>query len=146
MVELGHVVFFVRDLANSSNFYSDLVGLSQKGITLGGKAAVFTGGRTHHELMLIEVGEADGPLIGRRLGLYHIGIKVGDTLEDLRHVKKRLDTAGYQLKGMADHTISFSLYLNDPDGNEVELYVDNPDFDWQTDNSWLENPVKPLVL
>jgi hypothetical protein len=40
----------------------------------------------------------------------------------------------------------FSLYLKDPDGNEVELFVDNPEYDWSQDSSWMEAPVKPLDL
>jgi catechol-2,3-dioxygenase len=34
----------------------------------------------------------------------------------------------------------------DPDGNEVELFVDNPDLDWRNDDSWMEAPVRPLKL
>jgi catechol 2,3-dioxygenase len=42
--------------------------------------------------------------------------------------------------------VSQSIYLRDPDGNEVELFVDNPEFDWESDTSWMAAPVKPLVL
>lgn len=146
MTELGHVVFYVADLDNSVGFYRDLVGLAEKGRIFNNRAALLSGGRTHHELLLIQVGEAPGPLQGRRRGLYHVGWKVGDSLEDLRAVKARLDAAAYPIDGMSDHTVSQSLYLHDPDGNELELYVDNPDADWQRDDSWMEAPVKPLVL
>ena len=47
---------------------------------------------------------------------------------------------------MADHTISFSIYIRDPDGNEIELFVDNPEFDWRESDAWMEQPVKPLSL
>ena len=57
---------------------------------------------------------------GRR-GLYHIGIKVGDSLDELRTAKRELEQAGIAIDGMSDHTVSQSLYLRDPDGNEVEL-------------------------
>ncbi len=53
---------------------------------------------------------------------------------------------GYPLDGVADHTVSQSLYLRDPDGNEVELFVDDLRVDWHTSKEWMESPVKPLKL
>jgi catechol 2,3-dioxygenase len=146
MAELGHVVLYVRSLDRSIGFYRDLVGLKLKGRIFHGRAAILTGGRTHHELLLIEVGQAPGPLTGRRLGLYHMGWKVGDSLDVLRQTRDRLQAAGVDIEGQSDHTVSQSLYLRDPDGNEVELFVDNPAVDWQQDLSWMEAPVKPLDL
>ncbi len=146
MTELGHVVYYVRDLEASLRFYSQAVGLQVKGRIFNNRAAVLTGGRSHHELLLIEVGEADGPLAGRRIGLYHVGWRIGDDLDALRQARDRLAALGYPLEGMSDHTVSQSLYLRDPDGNEVELFVDDPGFDWSQDDSWMEAPVKPLAL
>lgn len=146
MTELGHVVLYVRDLAAALEFYTRVVGLEARGHIFRGRGALLTGGRTHHELLLIEVGEAPGPLTGHRLGLYHIGWKVGETLDELRAARAQIEAAGYALSGVADHTVSQSLYLEDPDGNEIELYVDNPGFDWRHDDSWMEAPVKPLKL
>jgi catechol 2,3-dioxygenase len=97
-------------------------------------------------LLLIEVDEAEGPLTGKRIGLYHVGWKVGESLEDLRQARTRILQQGYTIAGQSDHTVSQSLYLRDPDGNEVELFVDNPAFDWKSDASWMKVPVKPLVL
>ena len=47
---------------------------------------------------------------------------------------------------MSDHTVSQSLYLHDPDGSEVELYVDAPDVDWKRDPKAVLAPIKSLVL
>jgi catechol 2,3-dioxygenase len=47
---------------------------------------------------------------------------------------------------MVDHHVSQSLYLHDPDGNEIELYVDRPDYDWRSRTDWLQMPPAPLVL
>ncbi len=146
MTELGHVVFYVRRLAPMLAFYTGVVGLTPRGSIFHGRAALLTGGRTHHELLLIEVGDAEGPPAGRRIGLYHVGWKVGDTLDDLRAARARIEAAGVPIEGISDHTVSQSLYLRDPDGNEVELFVDNPAFDWRTDDGWMEAPVKPLRL
>ncbi|MFW2374250.1 MAG: VOC family protein [Gammaproteobacteria bacterium] len=144
MPQLGHVVFYVKQLERSVQFYTDVVGLDVQGKIFNGKAALLTGGSTHHELLLIEVAEADGPLRGKRIGLYHVGWKLGDSIELLKQAYNRVIEMSIDIQGMSDHTVSQSLYLLDPDGNEIELYVDNPDFDWQQDKSWMEAPIKPL--
>jgi len=143
---LGHVVFYVKDLERSLSFYRDLLGFKEVGRIFNGAAAALTSGRTHHELLLIEVGDAPGPTTGRRRGLYHIGIKVGDSLDELRAVKQELERAGILIDGMRDHTVSQSLYLRDPDGNEVELYVDADESVWKNNPAAVLSPIKPLHL
>lgn len=144
MAELGHVVFYVKDLKRSSAFYREVVGLERVGTIFNERGALFSSGRTHHELLLIEVGDAPGPLSGKRLGLYHVGWKVGDRLEVLGDHLKRAEVFGCEIEGMSDHTVSRSLYLRDPDGNEVELFVDNPGYDRRDRDDWMAAPVKPL--
>ncbi len=143
---LGHVVFYVRDLERSLAFYRDLLGFQEIGRIFNEQAAALTSGRTHRELLLIQVGEAPGPPQGRRRGLYHIGIKVGDSLGELREAKRELEQAGIGIDGMSDHTVSQSLYLRDPDGNEVELYVDADASLWKENPRSVLSPTKPLNL
>lgn len=143
---LGHVVFYVKDLARSLAFYRDLLGFREIGRAFAGAAAALTSGRTHHELLLIEVGAAPGPPPGRRLGLYHIGIKVGDSLDELRAAKEELERAGVPITGTSDHTVSQSLYVADPDGNEVEIYVDADPALWEKNPGAVLSPIKPLRL
>jgi catechol 2,3-dioxygenase len=146
MTTLGHVVFYVRDLQTSVKFYTDIVGLDLKGFIFNNRAALLSGGSTHHELLLIQIGSADGPLQGKRIGLYHVGWNVGDSLATLKARYEKLRAMDYPVDGLSDHTISQSIYLRDPDGNELELYVDDPDYDWKNDDGWMEAPVKPLDL
>ncbi len=146
MTTLGHVVFYVRDLQTSVKFYTDIVGLDLKGFIFNNRAALLSGGSTHHELLLIQIGSADGPLQGKRIGLYHVGWNVGDSLATLKALYEKLRAMDYPVDGLSDHTISQSIYLRDPDGNELELYVDDPDYDWKNDDGWMEAPVKPLDL
>ena len=146
MAELGHVVLYVRDLEKSSAFYREVVGLRQIGRIFNERGALFTSGRTHHELLLIQVGNAPGPLQGKRIGLYHIGWKVGASLDALREARRRVEEFGAEIDGLANHTVSQSLYVRDPDGNEVELYVDDPGYDWNKNTDWMEAPVKVLEL
>jgi catechol 2,3-dioxygenase len=143
---LGHVVFYVKDLESSLGFYRDLLGFEEVGRIFNGAAAALTSGRTHHELLLIQVGDAPGQLPGFRRGLYHIGIKVGDSLDELRQAKLELEQAGIVIDGVSDHTVSQSLYLRDPDGNEVELYVDADETIWKNNPAAVVAPIKPLRL
>jgi len=143
---LGHVVFYVKDLDQSLAFYRDLLGFQEVGRIFNGAAAALTAGRTHHELLLIQVGDVPGPPPGPRRGLYHIGIKVGDNLDELRAAKRDLERAGITIAGMSDHTVSQSLYLHDPDGNEVELYVDADESVWKNNPAAVVSPIKTLHL
>jgi catechol 2,3-dioxygenase len=143
---LGHIVFYVKDLERSLSFYRNLLGFKEVGRVFNGAAAALTSGRTHHELLLIQVGDAPGPPVGRRRGLYHIGIKIGDSLEELRVAKRELERAGVTIEGVSDHTVSQSLYLRDPDGNEVELYLDADETLWKNNPAAVLAPIKPLQL
>jgi catechol 2,3-dioxygenase len=146
--ELGHLVLYVRDVERSAAFYGDVLGWKAVfPATPGVPAAAFSSGRTHHELLLIEVGEeAAAQPTGRRLGLYHFGLKVGDSDDELRAVVSRLKAVGVPIVGASDHTVTHSLYVLDPDGNEVELYIDVPGVDWRSDPAKVMAPVRPLRL
>ena len=146
--ELGHLVLYVRDLEQSVAFYRDVLGWKQVSPEVPGMpAAAFSSGRTHHELLLIEVGPDAAPIPqGRRIGLYHFGLKVGDTDDELREARARVQAAGVQISGASDHTVTHSLYILDPDGNELELYIDVADVDWRHDPDLVLAPVRPLQL
>src|SRR6476659_11176653 len=112
--ELGHLVLYVRNLDRSASFYRDVLGWPQ---IMGGPgeevlpfpAMAFSApsGRTHHELLLIEVGEDAAPTpAGRRLGLYHFGLKVGDSDDDLREALASLHAHGVPVLGASDHTVT----------------------------------------
>jgi catechol-2,3-dioxygenase len=146
--ELGHLVLYVRDVKRSAAFYGDVLGWEAVFPEAPGMpVAAFSSGRTHHELLLIEVGEgAASPPTGRRVGLYHFGLKVGDSDEELREAVARLNDAGVPIVGATDHTVTHSLYILDPDGNEIELYIDVPGVDWKHDPSLIMAPIRPLAL
>jgi catechol 2,3-dioxygenase len=153
--ELGHIVLYVRDIERSAAFYRDVLGWRQIVPAADGSSPLPTplaafsapSGRTHHELLLIEVGpDAASQPEGRRVGLYHFGLKVGDSDEQLRDALDRLREAGTPILGASDHTVTHSLYIADPDGNEIELYVDVPGVDWRADPALIAAPIKPLRL
>ena len=148
--ELGHIVLYVRDIERSASFYGDVLGwrrLEMPGDGPLGRVpvALFSSGRTHHELLLIEVGEDAQPQPqARHLGLYHFGLKVGDSDDELRAALRTCQERGVRIVGLSDHTVSHSLYIEDPDGNEIELYVDVPGVTW--DAAHVMAPVKALAL
>lgn len=145
--ELGHVVLYVRDIERSLAFYRDLLGFVEVGRVFEGRAAALTAGRTHHELLLIEVGPDAAPIPpGRRVGLYHIGVKVGDSLDELRAAYAELVNANVPIAGTSDHTISQSIYVFDPDGHEVEVFVDADPAIWRDNPAAVLSPIKPLRL
>jgi catechol-2,3-dioxygenase len=144
--ELGHAVLYVSNLERSRRFYGDVLGFPElPGASSG--AAAFGAGRTHHELLLIEVGPSAAPLpAGRRVGLYHLGFKVGTTDDELRDALRDLHAAGVTVVGSSDHGVTHSLYILDPDGNEIELYIDVQPEVWRDDPSTVMAPIKPLRI
>ena len=148
--ELGHLVLYDRDLERSRRFYRDVLGWTEiRGeVPLPVPAAAFSSGRTHHELLLIEVGSAAAAMpTGRRVGLYHFGLKVGDNDDDLREVVRHLTEHGVQIEGASDHAVTHSLYIADPDGHQIELYVDVLSTEeWLADPSLVFAPIRPLRL
>lgn len=141
--ELGHVVLYVTDLKKMSDFYGKTLGF--KKIAGQDGIAVFGSGRTHHELLLIEIGGQPKAVGEVRPGLYHIGFKVAESREELRAVFKELKEKGVQIIGTSDHTVTESIYIADPDGNELELYAD-VDMRWQDDPELILSPIQPLDL
>ena len=151
--ELGHLVLYVRDLSASVKFYRDVLGwrpiLGGGDDPLSFPAAAFNApsNRTHHELLLIEVGPDAASLpTGKRVGMYHFGLKVGDSDDELREALATLKANGVTILGASDHTVTHSLYIADPDGNEIELFIDVPGVDWKSDPTLIAAPIKPLVL
>ena len=137
--ELGHVVLYVRDLAASCQFYGELLGWREVG-RYGSSAAVYSSGRTHHELLLLQV-DHDAAAIprGPRVGLYHFGLKIGESDDELRAAMAQLRTANVTIVGTTDHGVTHSVYILDPDGNELELYIDvQPEL-------WREQPVMSVM-
>jgi catechol 2,3-dioxygenase len=81
-----------------------------------------------------------------RKGLYHIAIKIGDSLDELRAARRKLEQASVAIDGMSEHTIGQSLYLRDPDSNKVELYIDADEALWKAHPEAVLSPIEPLDL
>jgi len=145
--ELGHIVLYVSDLARSRKFYRDLLGWKEVA-SVAPWAVGFSSGRTHHELLLIQT-DADAAPVPPvpRVGLYHFGLKIGESDDELRRALDQLRAAGVRIIGMSDHGgVTHSLYIADPDGNEIELYIDVQPAVWKDHPEALLAPVRPLRL
>lgn len=122
---LNHAVLYVRDLAESVRFYTQVLGFRQVGMTPDGfRGAAFLqapGSTNDHDLGLFEMGAAAGPSAAGRstVGMYHLAWEV-DTLDELERVAGALSAAN-ALGGMSDHGTTKSLYGHDPDGLEFEI-------------------------
>jgi len=128
-VRIGHVHLKVADLERALAFYCGVLGfeLMQR---YGTQAAFVSAGGYHHHIGL-NTWESKGgsPPPPGTTGLYHVAI-LYPTRAALADALYRLIQAGIPLQGASDHGVSEALYLSDPDGNGIELYVDRPQDQW----------------
>ena len=128
-VRIGHVHLKVANLERAIGFYHGVLGFDvvQR---LGDAAAFLSAGGYHHHLGLNTWESLDGaPPAQGTTGLYHTAILYPNRAA-LADAFRRVTAAGIDLDGAADHGVSESLYLRDPDGNGEELYCDRPTETW----------------
>jgi catechol 2,3-dioxygenase len=130
---LGHVVLRVRSLAVSVPFYTQVLGLREvarldgpERDIVGGELAFLSFGSNHHDVALLESPQVrpTGPADPQYAGLAHVALRIGDSIETLRAFHAHLRDQGVALAHSRDHEVSQSLYLRDPDGLLIEVYVD----------------------
>jgi catechol 2,3-dioxygenase len=141
---LGHVVVRVSDVERAERFYNGVLGLpvvarlDERGV----KMAFFSLGN-HHDFAVMQRPKGVVPEGETLVGLDHVAFKIGDSLDDLREAKAHLDAAGVATTPI-DHEVTKSLYMSDPDGNGVEVYVDASDA-WKGDPQRVAQ-IAPLAL
>jgi catechol 2,3-dioxygenase len=126
---IGHVHLKVSDLDRSVAFYRDAFGyeIQQR---FGDSAAFLSAGGYHHHLGLNTWESRGGPPSPRRAaGLYHFAILYSERKELARAFKRLIDH-GVRISGASDHGVSEAIYLDDPDGNGIEIYHDRPRDEW----------------
>lgn len=130
ITRLNHAVLYVRDAAAALDFYRDVLGFTVVE-SLGPQAHFLraSGSDNHHDLGLFGIGgQAPPPTRGERVGLYHLAWEVA-TLPDLAAARSTLAQAD-ALTGQSDHGNSLSLYGQDPDGNQFEVFWMVPRDEW----------------
>lgn len=136
---IGHVHLKVADLQRALSFYRDVLGFEVTTL-YGDQAAFLSAGGYHHHIGLNTWNSEGAPRASRHgVGLYHTAI-VYPERRDLAFIYDRLKKVGYPLTGASDHGVSEALYLDDPDGNGVELYWDRPK------EKWPSNPDGSLLM
>ena len=129
LTQIGHVHLKVADLERALEFYRNLLGFEVT-MMYGDQAAFLSAGGYHHHIGLNTWHSKGTPPASRNgVGLYHTAILYPER-KDLAEIYKRLENENYPLTGASDHGVSEALYLNDPDGNGVELYWDRPKDKW----------------
>lgn len=132
-VRIGHVHLKVADLERALAFYCGVLGfeLMQR---FGQQAAFISAGGYHHHIGLNTWESRGGtPPPPGTTGLYHVAV-LYPTRAALADALRRLMAADVRLTGASDHGVSEALYLDDPDGNGVELYWDRPEAEWPRDS------------
>ena len=130
--KIGHVHLKVADVERALAFYCGLLGF-QVMERMGDSAAFISAGGYHHHIGL-NTWESKGgtaPPPGHT-GLYHTAV-LYPSRKALAEVLQRLVEHGYPLTGASDHGVSEAIYLDDPDGNGVEIYRDRPREEWPRD-------------
>ena len=145
-VDIGHVHLKVSDMERSLGFYRDVLGFEV--VQRMGEGAVFLSAGGYHHHLGLNTWESRGgaPPPRGSTGLYHVAIRYPDR-RSLADALLRLRGAGVPLEGAADHGVSEALYLQDPDGNGVELYWDRPREIWpREEDGGLRMYTRPLDL
>jgi catechol 2,3-dioxygenase len=144
-VRIGHVHLTVSDLDRSLAFYRDLLGFEV--VSTYGDSAVFlsAGGYHHHIALNTWAGKGAAPPPPGHTGLYHFAILCPNRKE-LAVILKNLIEANHPRSGASDHGVSEAIYLMDPDGIGVELYVDRPREDWKMKNGQIAMQTEALDL
>lgn len=137
---LGAVSLAVTDRDRALRFWTGVLGLAEVGgdalfdpdASVSEHGAVRDGGAIHlgsavsdgRALVVLHPG-ATGPVVRGRTGLYHVALHV-PTRKELARVIARLFSMRYP-NSPTDHLVSETTYLNDPDGNGIELTFETPD-------------------
>lgn len=143
---VGHIHLKVSNLDRALEFYRDLLGFELTTM-YGDQAAFLSAGGYHHHIGLNTWHSKGGPPAPQNsAGLYHTAF-LYPTRKDLAEILQRLIDAGYPISGASDHGVSEAIYLNDPDGNGVELYRDRPREEWEyTADASVKMVTKPMDL
>ena len=128
---VGHVHLKVADLDRAIAFYSDVLGFEVQARRHG---AAFLGADGYHHHIGLNTWESLGapPPPSGHTGLFHTAVLFPDRASLARAVARVL-AAGHAITGASDHGVSEAVYLDDPDGNGVELYHDRPEAEWPRD-------------
>jgi catechol 2,3-dioxygenase len=140
-LRIGAVGLAVRDLDRTIAFYRDVIGLDvltqeQSRAEMGAGDAAF---------LILEHRPAVRPDDRRAAGLFHTAFLM-PRRTDLARFLRHLAFGGTPVSGVADHRVSEAIYLDDPEGNGVEVYADRSAQEWQRNGTAITITTEPLDI
>lgn len=136
------VHLMVKDLSSATNFYKHILGLH-----ILEKTPSIVKFTTNRQDAILTIEETIAPKnhVPNAAGLYHMAFLV-PSKEELGSVFNHIRSSGYPFSGASDHMVSEALYLNDVDGNGIEIYYDRSPEVWNWQNSQVEMTIDPLDI
>lgn|SRR3989338_4287475 len=132
--KIGHIHLKVSNLKRSIHFYTEILGFEVTA-KIEDSAVFLSAGWYHHHIGLNTWESKNGNSPPKNsTGLYHFAILVPNRKE-LAKIFKRLTDKKWLIEGTADHGVSESIYLKDPDENGIEIYADKPKNKWEHDSN-----------
>jgi catechol 2,3-dioxygenase len=152
-LKMGHVSLNVSDLSQSLDYYQSVLGFKAVGRPSSGKALLSVGSNDPSylvELLQAKTGSNNDSISRlesstRRAGLYHFAILLperkflADMLKNLNYMRDQV-----HFDGLADHLVSESIYIRDPDFNGIEIYSDRPRSQWRWKDTRVQMATLPL--
>lgn len=126
---VGHVVIRMRDLEAAKRFYRDILGMQISG-EREGFGVFFRFNDYHHDIAVFKAPDDAEPPNEKQVGLVHIAL-VADSFKTVQEWYYRLKEQGVPIVRTVNHGFTKSIYFKDPEGNELEIYCEVPEFDWR---------------
>ncbi len=125
IMHFQEVTLLIKDMKRSIEFYTQILGLhimdqSQRQVVLSAN---------QKDPLIILIEDRNALPLGITVGLYHFALLLPDR-SSLAHVIQQLMDQRYPVTGASDHGVSEALYLDDPDGNGIEIYRDREESEW----------------
>ena len=125
LLGIDHVAYIVTDMQAAVSFYERVLGLHEVGATPDRDFVAMSWGANVHDIALMQGTPARGGAV------HHVAITLDGGLAELRSFARHLRESGVTLEMMLDHRVSQSLYFRDPDGNLIEVFIDQPVDQWE---------------
>lgn len=124
---INHVALKVRELSVSDRFYREILGMEKVGERP--RMWFYRAGGQQHDLALFELGAAGKLPSPQHTGMFHLGFTVSSEAA-LAALYKRCQEVGVPFLGAVEDDVMHAFYVQDPDGNTIELGVEAAQENW----------------
>lgn len=140
-LRVGKVGLKARDAEALAQYYRDVVGLIER----NRQDCTIILGTSTHDLLEIEQDSSLKPERSDSAGLFHTAFLLPERADLARWLRRAIDQR-IAISGASDHAVSEAVYLNDPEGNGIEIYVDRPHQQWKWHGSEVEMTTDALDI